>query len=134
MAAAASVVQQFIEAINAHDAAVLMALMTDDHRLVDAEGVVILGRAAAGEAWRSAFAWMPDYTILIEHIVHGGDVVGVFGTARGTYVVGGKLLPENRWRLAVAWKAVVRQGKVAEWHVYCDPRLVYTILERNREQ
>ena len=134
MAAAAIVVQQFIEAINAHDVAVLMARMTDDHRLVDAEGVVIVGRAAAGEAWRAAFAWMPDFTILIEHLLHGGDVVGLFGTARGTCVVDGRLLPENRWRLAVAWKAVVRQGKVAEWHVYCDPRLVYTIIERNHER
>jgi len=42
------------------------------------------------------------------------------GSARGTYAAGSKLPKENHWEIPAAWKAVVRNGQIAEWHVYAD--------------
>jgi hypothetical protein len=28
--------------------------------------------------------------------------------------------PKKRWQIAAAWKAVISDGLVAEWRVYCD--------------
>lgn len=47
-------------------------------------------------------------------------VFALFGTARGTYEVDGQLLAENKWEVPAAWKAVVRDGLLAEWHVFAE--------------
>jgi hypothetical protein len=46
--------------------------------------------------------------------------LAVFGVASGTYAVNGKLPTENHWQIPAAWRAVVRDGQIAEWRVYCD--------------
>jgi len=46
--------------------------------------------------------------------------VAVFGTARGTYALQGKLRKENHWEVPAAWKAMVQEGCVAEWRVFAD--------------
>lgn len=130
MGAAGNIVRRFVERINAHDVDGLNELMSDDHLFIDAEGEAFYGAAAIMEGWRGYFAWMPDYTITVNILLERGNVVGVFGTAGGTYSVGGELYPSNRWQVSAAWQAVVKDGKIARWQVFCDTRGVYKIMER----
>lgn len=76
---------------------------------------------------------MPDYRIHVDWKLLGDEVVGLFGRASGTYAVGGELSDENRWEIPAAWRAVVRDGLVAEWQVYADNKPVYDIMSRGRE-
>ena len=55
-------------------------------------------------------------------------MVGLFGTAQGTYSVNGKLVSENHWEIPAAWKAVVQGGRVSEWRVYADNEPVWKIM------
>ena len=130
MADAITTVRYFVERINTHDVAGMRALMTEDHLFVDAVGASWSGLSIIEQAWSGYFAWMPDYTIAITTLMEYHGEVGVFGTASGTYLASGRLRPENRWQLPAAWRAVVRGGKVAEWHVYCDTKTVYDIMDR----
>jgi ketosteroid isomerase-like protein len=109
----------------------MLILMTEDHLFVDAVGASWRGRQSMQQAWSGYFAWMPDYTITITTILERDGEVGMFGAASGTYFASGRLRPENRWQLPAAWKAVIRDGKVAEWHVYCDTKTVYDIMDRS---
>jgi hypothetical protein len=70
----------------------------------------------------------PDYRISHEEIFEDRDAVAVFGTASGTYAVNGKLPNENHWEIPAAWKAIVRNGLIAEWRVYCDNQPVRKLL------
>jgi uncharacterized protein (TIGR02246 family) len=126
-----AIVLRFVERINAHDVAGMLTLMTEDHLFVDAVGASWRGRQSMQQAWSGYFAWMPDYTITITTILERDGEVGIFGSASGTYFASGKLRPENRWQLPAAWKAVIRDGKVAEWQVYCDTKTVYDIMDRS---
>jgi ketosteroid isomerase-like protein len=131
MTDATTIVRHFVERINAHDVAGMLTLMTADHQFVDAVGASWSGLHIIEQAWSGYFAWMPDYTIAIATLLECDDEVGLFGTASGTYMASGRLRPQNRWQLPAAWKAVVRDGKVAEWHVYCDTKTVYDIMDQN---
>jgi uncharacterized protein (TIGR02246 family) len=117
---AVTIVLQFIERINAADVDGLCALMTEDHVFIDGLGNRVQGREKMRAGWQGYFAWFPDYRISHEEIFRDRDVVAVFGTASATYARGGKLSKENHWEIPAAWKAVVRNGRIAEWRVYCD--------------
>jgi len=127
---AEEVVRGFVDRINAHDVAGLLALMTSDHDFIDSLGHTIRGAEELRSAWRTYFDWMPDYAIEIESVVAGGEVVALFGRASGTYAPDGALRKENRWEVLAAWRAVVRDERVAQWQVYADNKPVYDILAR----
>ena len=126
-----AVVEQFVEAINAHDVNRLLERMTPDHQFIDAVGNQVTGLTALESAWQGYFAWMPDYAITIDMWFEQGDEIALFGAAQGTYAMQGQLLAENHWSLPAAWKATVREGKVAVWRVYCDTKPVFDIMARN---
>ena len=113
-------VAQFIANINRRDVDGLCRLMTANHLFVDSLGVEVRGREAMREGWRAYFAIVPDYHITVTDHLETGPVVALFGRARGTYAPGGKLLPQNRWVMPAAWKAVVHGGLICEWRVYAD--------------
>jgi len=83
----------FVDRINHHDPDGLVALMTEDHCFVDGLGQVVCGRERMAIGWVSYFGWFPDYCIKVD--VSKGSVAGLFGTAQGTYLVNGELLPRN---------------------------------------
>lgn len=116
----AAVVLEFMERINAADVAALCSLMTDDHVFIDGLGNHVEGKDKMRAGWTGYFTWFPDYCVSHEEIFAERDAVAVFGTASGTYAVNGKLPKENYWEVPAAWKAIVRDGLVAEWRVYCD--------------
>ena len=114
------IAQEFINAINAHDADGLAKLMSSDHVFVDS-----LGNKAPASAmragWQAYFAMVPDYWIKVHQIVSKGNVIFLCGGAGGTFVPkGGMRKPENRWETPAVWRALIKEGRVAEWRVYCD--------------
>jgi hypothetical protein len=55
----------------------------------------------------------------------------MFGNARGTFAVNGNPPRQNSWEIPAAWKALVIDGRVAEWRVYCDNDPARKIMAAN---
>lgn len=130
---AADIAFAFIDHINAHDVHRLATLMTDDFLFVDGLGQEVRGSRQMEKGWEAYFTWFPDYSIQVDEAFCQGPLVGLFGSAQGTYAVDGKLLPENRWKIPAAWKAVVRDERIAEWRVYADNEPVWKIMRVKRD-
>lgn len=86
--------------------------------------------APMGRAWQAYFGMFPDYWIRVEEAIESGDVVVLLGTAGGTYSVAGRLEAENRWETPAAWRALVRDDRVAGWRVYADNEPVRVAMGR----
>jgi ketosteroid isomerase-like protein len=121
----------FLDAINRHDAERLAELMTEDHRFVDSLGKCMQGRETMRNGWLGYFTLCPDYWVSREELFHTGRTVAAFGSAGGTISMGGQLLPENKWEVPAAWRAVVEDGLIQEWRVYADNQPVYDILAKS---
>ena len=113
----------FAAAINHHDVEALTALMTTDHVFVDSLGQRAQSAASMEAGWRAYFAMCPDYWIRADHVAMDDGVVLAAGEAGGT-------IDGVPWRIPAAWKAVVRDDKVAEWRVFADNKPVFEILVR----
>jgi ketosteroid isomerase-like protein len=118
----------FVDRINRHDVAGLVALMSEDHRFVDGLGQEVKGREHMEKGWAGYFAWFPDYSINVDDVLSDGNVAAMFGTAEGTYSANGKPAKDSHWKIPAAWKAVVRNGQIAEWRVYADNEPVWKIM------
>ena len=118
----------FVDRINRHDVAGLAALMTEDHRFVDGLGQEVVDRKQMEQGWHSYFSWFPDYSIKVDHALSDGNVVALLGSAHGTYSASRNAPAENHWEIPAAWKAVIRDERVAEWHVYADNEPVWKIM------
>jgi len=116
---------RFVAAINRHDAEALAALMTPDHLFVDSVGQRTAGAAAMAAGWRGYFAMCPDYWVRIDDAAADGDVTLAVGEAGGT-------IDGVSWRTPAAWKAAIREGKIAEWRVFADNQPVREILAKRR--
>lgn len=127
------VVRDFVAAINAHDVERLAESMTPDHVFVDSLGREVRGREAMRVAWGRYFELFPDYEVRVDETLSRGASVGLFGVARGTCAGEGAIGGENGWTTPAAWKAVVRDGRVAEWRVFADNEPVRRILAGRRE-
>ncbi len=125
-------VLQFLERINQRDADKLAELMTQDHVFIDSLGHSVSGREQMRNGWRGYYAFCPDYWVSHEEIFANGNMVAVFGSAGGTIAANAKLPPENKWRTAAAWLAVVENQMVKEWRVYADNKPVYDIVARSK--
>lgn len=130
---AVEVVRRFVAAINRHDVEALAELMTPDHVFVDGLGREVRGREAMRTAWSGYYDLFPDYEVRIDEALSGGESVGVFGAARGTYAGPGAIEGKSSWTVRAAWKAVVRDGRVDEWRVFADNEPVHRILAGERE-
>ena len=106
---AIAVATAFNDAINRADLDELVALMTPDHRFVDAAGGTVEGRGACADAWDGFFRSFPDYRNEFATV----DVDGA-----------GRVVAEGRSHCSVAvldgparWIATVSGDRVAEWRV-----------------
>jgi ketosteroid isomerase-like protein len=120
---AEAIVRKFVARINAHDSHGLLAMCTSDHVFIDSLGARLSGAPQLEQAWNKYFSFFPDYRIDIDTIVSAGPVVLMSGWASATYSGSG-----TSWRTPAAWRAVLAHGRVAEWQVYADNKLVYEIL------
>jgi uncharacterized protein (TIGR02246 family) len=113
-------VQRLVAQIKSHDVDAIAALLTPDHRFVDSLGGVTQGRDALRAGWRQYFRMVPDYQIEVERTLADGPHVVLLGSARGTYTTDGTLRAQNAWSTPAAFRALIREGLVAEWQVYAD--------------
>jgi ketosteroid isomerase-like protein len=128
---ASKVVLDFISKINNRDIEGLVSLMSDTHKFTDGLGQVTVGKKQMREGWTQYFAMFPDYHVAVQNVFEAGNIVGIFGTASGTFAennVSTKSGGERFWEIPAAWRAVVRKGLVVEWQVYADNEPVWKIM------
>jgi ketosteroid isomerase-like protein len=116
---------EFAAAINNHDAKAIAALITTDHLFVDGLGNQVQGATQMETGWRGYFAMCPDYQIRIEHVLADDSLALAAGVAGGT-------IDGVEWRTPAAWKAIIHDGKLAEFRVFADNKPVYEILARRQ--
>lgn len=135
------VAMDFIKRINAGDVNVLCELMTENHIFQDALGKRIMGRETMRQGWTNYLKMVSDYQVHADEFFQTGERVAIFGTASGRYVgphgpgakagngapaqtsvAGADAIvgPNGFWEVPAAWRAVVQNGKIAEWRVYAD--------------
>jgi ketosteroid isomerase-like protein len=124
------VVLEFERLINARNAGGICALMTADGEFIDSLGNRIQGTEKLRAAWRGYFKMVPDYSISHSEILAEGNIVAVFGSAQGTFSRDGQLAKENVWSTPAAWRAVVKDGKIAIWQVYADNEPIRAIMRK----
>ena len=117
------VFKHFIDAINRHDVAALASLMTSDHTFTDSLGNRVAGAASMEAGWRGYFAMCPDYWIRINQLMSEDCTVLATGEAGGT-------INGVEWKTPGAWKALIREDKIAGWQVFADNKPVYEILAK----
>ena len=110
---AVPVVQAFIERINAHDVEGLAAFLSVDHHFIDSLGTVFVGRETLRQGWQAYFALVHEYNVSVHALAELAVGILLVGEAAGR---------SNgvAWTVPAAWRAVVRDGQVAEWQVYAD--------------
>jgi len=122
-AAAITSFDEFVRCINANDAKGIVSLCTADHMFVDSLGSQLSGQEQLEQAWAGYFSLFPDYRIDLETVASQNEVVLACGFASATHAPSKK-----SWRIPAAWRAVVRDGQIAEWQVYADNKPVYELL------
>src|SRR2546423_2608515 len=123
----------FISLINARDARGLGDLMNDEHRFIDALGNEVQGKEKMIAGWRGYFEWFPDYWIEINEVFAGETSAGdqtfaMFGFAGGSFKGGS----DASWRIPAAWKAIVKDGRVAVWQVFADTKIQFESMQSGR--
>ena len=114
------VAMDFIKRINAGNVDAICELMTAEHIFQDALGERFIGREKMRQGWQNYFKSIAQYQIRADEFFQTGNKLAIFGSASGIYAGNGKASPENFWEVPAAWRAVVRDGLVAEWRVYAD--------------
>ena len=114
---------EFVGCINAHDPKGIVSLCTADHIFIDSLGSQLSGLERLEQAWAGYFSLFPDYHIDIEAAAAQNAVVLASGFASATHAASKK-----RWCIPAAWRAIVRNGQIAEWQVYADNKPVYELL------
>jgi ketosteroid isomerase-like protein len=122
-------ISSFLDRINAHDVDGIAGFLSDDHVFIDAHDTFHEGKRLMRKAWAEYFELFPDYRVEIEHMIEEEDMLAVFGYASATYK-GPGADPSNFWRLPGAWKAVISEGKIKLWQVYCDYKTIYDIIQK----
>lgn len=125
------VVLEFERLINARNPEAICALMTQDGEFVDSLGNRVQCASRLRAAWEGYFKMVPDYCISHSEIFAEGNTVAVFGSAQGTFSKDGQLAKENFWKTPAAWRAVVKDGKVAIWEVYADNEPIRAIMRKS---
>jgi ketosteroid isomerase-like protein len=120
-------IQAFIDSINAHDVESLAKLMSDDHLFIDAHGNEMRGKETMTAGWRGYFEWFPDYYIEISEVFQNGESFAIFGFAGGSFQGN----DDAEWRLPAAWKAIVRDERIALWQVFADTKIPFEMMERS---
>jgi ketosteroid isomerase-like protein len=114
------VAMDFIKRINAGNVDAICELMTDEHIFQDALGERFIGREKMRQGWRAYFKSVAQYQIRADEFFQTDERLAIFGSASGIYAGHVAASPDNFWEVPAAWRAVIRDGLVAEWRVYAD--------------
>ncbi len=71
----------------------------------------------------------PDYMI---DIIENDSLIGILRYASGTFQGLKNDTNSNYYRISAAWKAIVRDGKIKHWQIYCESACVVEIIEKNQ--
>lgn len=110
---------RFNDCINGRDVDGLAALMSDDHRFVDAEANAVTGKPACLEAWRGFFDQFPDYRNVFVLLTAADGVVTIVGYSE---------CADPRLAGPALWTATIRDELVSEWRVHQDTPETRAIL------
>lgn len=124
------VVLKFEQLINSRRAGAVCSLLTEDSVFIDSLGNQVAGLKKLRAAWAGYFKMVPDYAISHSEIFSNGETVAVFGTAQGTFAKDGEMKTQDFWKTPAAWRAVVRDGKVALWQVFADNEPIRSIMRK----
>jgi ketosteroid isomerase-like protein len=124
------VVLKFEQLINSRDVEAIVGLLTDNSIFIDSLGNRMAGIDKLREAWTGYFSMVPDYSISHVEIFATIDNVAMFGSAQGTFSKNGEMMKEDFWQTPAAWRAVVRDGKIALWQVFADNEPIRAIMRR----
>ena len=124
------VVLKFEQLINGRNAEAIASFMTADGAFIDSLGNSIQGAEKLRSAWTGYFKMVPDYSISHSEIFAKGNTVAVFGSAQGTFSKDGQLDKRNFWKTPAAWRAGVKDGKIAIWQVYADNEPIRAIIRK----
>lgn len=126
------VAMDFIGRINAGDVQGIYELLTAQHIFQDALGKRFIGREKMREGWQAYFKTVADYQVHADEFFQTGDRLAIFGTASGTYVGDGSASLGKFWEVPAAWRAVIRDGLVAEWRVYADNQPLRKLMRESQ--
>ncbi|HEY7637134.1 MAG TPA: nuclear transport factor 2 family protein [Gemmatimonadales bacterium] len=107
------VIREFIARINDHDVEGLSAVLTENHRFIDSLGSVFVGRETLRAGWADYFRLVSDYRITVDEFADAGSSLLLVGSVAGRSA-------GVEWTVPAAWRAVVQDGRIAEWQVYVD--------------
>jgi len=124
------VVLQFEQAINSRDPEAICSLMSGDAEFIDSLGNRIQGTEKLRAAWTGYFKMVPDYSISHSEVFANGNTVAIFGSAQGTFSKDGRLPKENFWKTPAAWRAVIRNDRIALWQVYADNEPIRAVMRK----
>lgn len=127
---AIATVLKFEQLINTRKPDAVCSLLTDDSVFIDSMGNRIQGIPKLRAAWEGYFKMVPDYTISHEEVFANGSTVAMLGTAQGTFARDSQLKKENFWTMPAAWKAVVKDEKIAVWQVFADNEPLRAIMRK----
>ena len=122
---AIAALQKFVARINAHDSSGIIALCTADHVFIDSLGSRLSGGEQLEQAWSGYFALFPDYRIEVESAASQDTLALACGFATATHPAS-----QKTWCIPAAWRAIVKDGQIAEWQVYADNKPVYELLSQ----
>jgi ketosteroid isomerase-like protein len=123
-------VLKFEQLINSRSPDAICGLLTEDSVFIDSLGNRAAGMDYLRKAWAGYFKMVPDYLISHSDIFSSGETVAMLGSAQGTFSKGGPLNNEDFWKTPAAWRAVVKDGKIALWQVFADNEPIRAIMRR----
>lgn len=124
------VVLKFEQLINSRNVDAVCGLLTDDSVFIDSLGNRMAGMENLRKAWTGYFKMVPDYSISHAEIFANGETVAMFGSTQGTFSKTGEMKKDDFWKTPAAWRAVVRDGKIALWQVFADNEPIRAIMRK----
>ena len=126
-------VRGFVDAVNAADVTRMCTLMTEDHLFVDSDGAEVRGRESMRRSWVQYFRMMSHYHIEVTETFCEAGTVILVGTASGACAADGTATAASHWTVPAAWRAVVRDGRVAVWQVFVNPEPIRRAMHGSQE-
>ena len=120
------VVLNYVSAINNADILEMDKIMSNDLLYIDSAGKEYRGKEVMIQAWITYFTMFPDYKIEVTEITENDAMIGLFGSASGTF----NEKKTAYYRLPAAWKVIVREGNIVHWQVYCESKKIEEIMKK----
>jgi ketosteroid isomerase-like protein len=123
---AKQIVKEFVEAINNGDILLIERMLSEKHIFVDSDDTELYGKKRVLIAWKKYFEKFDTYTIKIDKYYIKEDTVVIIGEVSG--FIRGEDKADKFWKIPAAWKALIEENKIKQWHTYADSKPIWDIL------